>query len=414
MTSKSENSQALMGANYKQKIHDLITDSKDPQIGKLIWANLVEPPNPLVNRLLQRVSSSQALAVVFEQNGLIPKNITEIQNDLGAAQLNRLKNSLKSRIAAIDVKAQVQALESISAAFITSEDHSWPQLIDDLGEESPIGMWVRGELSSSLPIAIVGARACSRYAQRVAYDLAAELASAGATIVSGGAFGVDAAAHEGALSVGGRTIAFMAGGLDHFYPQALAGLQRQIIDGNGALLSEIPIGWRPARWRFLARNRLIAAFSAATVVVEASARSGALATARRALQLGRPVGAVPGPINSALSVGSNDLIKNHAHLISSAEDILEMIATERGELFSFDRLDSVMKIESQNATMGLDEAEQRVFDAFPLSGIASIDKLSEVTGIDHFMVARILSTLELGGYILKTPNGRYQRMGRNS
>jgi len=188
---------------------------------------------------------------------------------------------------------------------------------------------VRAPLLDRPPVAIVGSRACTRVGEKTAADMGYELASKGMCVVSGGAFGIDIAAHRGALaSPPGPTIAVMAGGLERPYPVAHRQHFDEIVSHEaGALMSEVPPRWRPARWRFLTRNRVIAALAQATIVVEADQRSGALATARRAMELRRHVGAVPGPVTSAMSRGCHRLIREGGTLIRDSADVIEMVST---------------------------------------------------------------------------------------
>lgn len=206
----------------------------------------------------------------------------------------------------------------------------YPSLLAEL-HDPPAQLYVRGnvEVLSQPAVAIVGARSCSPYGAQVARSLAGELAAAGLVIVSGLARGIDAEAHRGTLAVGGRTVAVLGCGIDRDCPRSHAELARRIL-GDGAVVSEYPPGVEPAPWRFPARNRLIAGLSAATVVVEARERSGALITADFALELGRDVFAVPGEITSALSAGTNDLLRQGAAPLLSAADVLTALGFEDG------------------------------------------------------------------------------------
>jgi DNA processing protein len=198
----------------------------------------------------------------------------------------------------------------------------YPTRLGDL-HDPPARLFVRGGAPDALErpaVAIVGARSCSAYGAQVARDLARELAAVGVTVVSGLARGIDGEAHRGALAAGGMTVAVLGCGIDRDYPAAHAELARRIA-ATGAIVSEYPPGVEPAPFRFPARNRIIAALAGATVVVEARARSGALITADFALELGRDVFAVPGEITNALSVGTNDLIRQGATPLLSAEDV---------------------------------------------------------------------------------------------
>jgi DNA processing protein len=200
--------------------------------------------------------------------------------------------------------------------------------------DPPVGIFVRGardaELLERSAVAIVGARSCSAYGASVARTLGRELASAGLVVVSGLARGVDGEAHRGALDTDGMTVAVLGCGVDRAYPAAHAELARRVME-RGLIVSEYAPGVEPAPWRFPARNRIIAGLSAATVVVEARERSGALITADLALEEGREVFAVPGEITSALSAGTNALLRIGATALTSAADVLEAFGIAAGE-----------------------------------------------------------------------------------
>ncbi len=205
---------------------------------------------------------------------------------------------------------------------------AWDRRLDDVpaSQRPAERLYVRGDhLANALvqpTVAIVGARACSSYGRHLAHQLASEFAAAGTTVVSGLARGVDAAAHRGSLDAHGLTIAVLGCGIDRDYPAAHAELARRIA-GSGAVVSEYEPGVEPAPWRFPARNRIIAALADVVVVVEARERSGALITVDQAIELGRPVYAIPGETTSPLSVGPNQLIRDgHATLITGAADVV--------------------------------------------------------------------------------------------
>lgn len=223
-------------------------------------------------------------------------------------------------------------VDRLGGRLVIPGDAEWPNMLDDLGPAAPLGLWVRGEADLrqvlTHAVAVVGARAASNYGTKCASDLAWDLASRGITVVSGGAFGIDAAAHRATIAREAPTVAFMAGGLDRFYPAAHADLFEQIL-ANGAIVSETAPGMTPMRHRFLLRNRLIAASAQASVVVEAGWRSGALNTARHALELCRPVAAFPGSVYSSSSTGVHRLIREHgAELVTGCDDVLALIDDE--------------------------------------------------------------------------------------
>jgi DNA processing protein len=207
-------------------------------------------------------------------------------------------------------------------------DARYPRLVAELFDP-PERLYVRGQadILAQAAVAVVGARSCSPYGSQVARQLAHELAAAGLVIVSGLARGIDGEAHRGALEAGGKTVAVLGCGIDRDYPRSHAELARRIRE-QGAVVSEYPCGVEPAPWRFPARNRIIAGLSLATVVVEARERSGALITADFALEHGREVFAVPGEITSALSAGTNDLLRQGAAPLLSAGDVFAALGLE--------------------------------------------------------------------------------------
>lgn len=222
----------------------------------------------------------------------------------------------------------LEAVDRLDGRLVIPSDDEWPIALSDLGPAAPLGLWIRGnvQLSAALrrAVAIVGARAASNYGTKCASDLSWDLVARGMSIVSGGAFGIDAAAHRAAIAGEGTTIAFMAGGVDRFYPAAHTELFGQVLE-RGAIVSETAPGMTPMRHRFLLRNRLIAASAQITVVVEAGWRSGALNTARHALELSREVAAFPGSVYSASSTGTHRLIRNHeAQLVTSCQDVIDL------------------------------------------------------------------------------------------
>ncbi|TNM27319.1 DNA-processing protein DprA [Streptomyces sedi] len=233
-----------------------------------------------------------------------------------------------------DPERDLERIGALGGRFLCPGDREWPGQLADLGAAAPIGLWVRGPCSLRFvglrAVALVGARACTDYGAHVAAELATGLAERGWTVVSGAAFGIDGAAHRGALAVSGVTVAVLACGVDVSYPLA----HRELLDriaGSGLVVAELAPGDHPTRGRFIQRNRVIAALSRGTVVVEAARRSGALATARHTTGLGRHLMAVPGPVTSGLSAGAHRLIRSEATLVSSAAEIIELVG-EIGEL----------------------------------------------------------------------------------
>jgi DNA processing protein len=266
---------------------------------------------------------------------------------------------------------------------IRRREARYPPLLAQL-HDPPQQLHVRGDLEvlSQPSVAVVGARSCSPYGAQVARDLARELAGAGVVVVSGLARGIDGEAHRGALEAGGATVAVLGCGIDRDYPRShaeLAGRIRQC----GAVVSEYPPGVEPAPWRFPARNRIIAGLCLATVVVEARERSGALITADFALELGRDVFAVPGEITAALSAGTNDLLRQGAAPLLSAQDVLFALG-----------LDAPLP----SATRKVSEGAAAVFELLA-DGSRGADELARLARLPTAEVATALVELELAGLV---------------
>ncbi|MBR7837880.1 DNA-processing protein DprA, partial [Actinospica durhamensis] len=278
-------------------------DFDDERGVRLRLGRLIEPEDQLFTELLELVRPARLLRAIVEGSALGPSIPQALDT-----RLDGRRAGLGFRLALVGPAADLEAGERAGARYLIPGDPDWPGALDDLGGRAPLGLWMIGGFPPDAPmVAVVGARACTGYGLQAAGNLAAELAKDGVTIVSGAALGVDGAAHRGALAVGGVTVAVLACGVDRRYPAAHDNLI-QVIGERGAVLSELPPGTAPSRFRFLSRNRLIASLTAATVVVEAAGRSGSLVTARLAAELGRAVFAVPGPITSRLSMGTNALL----------------------------------------------------------------------------------------------------------
>jgi len=249
------------------------------------------------------------------------------ETGLDPRALAAARDRWRPRAAAELLAEPLRRAAACGARVLVPGEEAWPAALDDLGPHAPACLWVRGDPAALHPvgIALVGARAATSYGEHVAGELAAGIAQAGTPVVSGAAYGIDGAAHRAVLAVGGVTVAFLAGGCDRLYPAGNGTMLERIVT-TGAVVGEVPCGAAPTKWRFLARNRLIAAVTGATVVVEAGARSGSLNTAGHAAALGRPLGAVPGPVTSAASVGTHRLLREYdARCVTSAADALELI-----------------------------------------------------------------------------------------
>ncbi|MEF3322154.1 DNA-processing protein DprA [Gulosibacter sp. GYB002] len=303
----------------------------------------------------------------------------------------------------------------LGVRLLVPDDPQWPAGLDALGESSPHVLWVRGDLEAlrgcAKSVALVGARAASTYGTTTTADLAAGLSDRGFTIVSGGAYGIDAAAHRTALASEAPTVAVLAGGVDRLYPAANRGLFEQII-ARGALVSELVVGQAPERWRFIQRNRIIAALTQVTVVVEAGARSGALHTANGALQIGRKVGAVPGLVHSAASVGCHRLIQDElARLVTDSDDIVQLWRESEGIDFAAPQLDLEIPDALRPDRAGGDKLRQlsvgarRMHDALRVRGARLPEELAEHAGMSMVEVRAALTELELHGFAVADAGG---------
>ncbi|MFJ9348704.1 DNA-processing protein DprA [Streptomyces sp. NPDC101237] len=241
---------------------------------------------------------------------------------------------LLARAERADPRADLVLARQAGARFVAPGDTEWPTQLDDLGDTRPVGLWVRGTASLRMwalrAVAVVGARACTEYGAHMAAALAAGLAERGWVVVSGGAYGVDGAAHRGALGAGGATVAVLASGVDRPYPRGHTELIGRIAE-QGLVVGELPPGEHPTQSRFVLRNRVIAALTRGTVVVEAAHRSGSLVTARAAQRLGRFTMGVPGPATSGLSAGVHELLRGEAALVTDAAEVVELVG-DMGEL----------------------------------------------------------------------------------
>jgi DNA processing protein len=285
-------------------------------------------------------------------------------------------------VRSFDKAAYLAGLRDQGVRWLARSDAGFPPLLHAI-HDPPVGLFVRGEEGLELlkrpAVAVVGARSCSPYGTQAARMLGRELAAAGLVVVSGLARGIDGEAHRGALEAAGKTVAVLGCGIDRDYPASHAELAARI-RAAGLTVSEYAPGVEPAPWRFPARNRIIAGLSAATVVVEARERSGALITADLALDEGREVFAVPGEITSALSKGANDLLRLGAAPLLAAEDVLELFAIARA------------KPERVDLTESAETVLVRLRD-----GPASADELARATGLDAGTLASALTELELTG-----------------
>ncbi|WSZ88058.1 DNA-protecting protein DprA [Micromonospora sp. NBC_00858] len=369
----------------------------------LTW--LAEPGTRAVHRLVERLGPVATLDLLLD----------------GGSPDGWLHTTVAARSAAGDARAvAAEALDRadrLGARLVTPDDEEWPVRVAGLttlqlpdttrrvdGETAPpLCFWVRGSwpLGEALErsVAVVGARAATGYGQHVATELGYGLAERDWTVVSGGAFGIDAAAHRGALNASGLTVAVLACGLDRPYPVGNTALFDRIAD-TGLLVSEWPPGAEPLRPRFLIRNRVIAGGTLGTVVVEASARSGATQTARRAIYTGRAAMVVPGPVTSAMSVGAHELLREFpkARLVTGVGHVLEEVGRIGADLAPVAR-------GPQRPADGLDDDARSLLEALPRRGALGVDRLAARAGVGVRIALRKLSLLEELSLVVRREDG---------
>ncbi|MFM9274759.1 DNA-processing protein DprA [Pseudarthrobacter sp. NKDBFgelt] len=375
-------------------------------------SRLMEPQDAAGLALVQAVGAVDALRIATGQLSAGPeleREITALLSDGGSgSSWAGMAASLKRwhpRIPDLAPERDLATMARLGGRLIIPSDELWPVQLADLGIQEPICLWWRGQ-EQPLPgaatsIALVGSRDSTSYGAAVTGDLAYSLAQRGFTVVSGGAYGIDAHAHRAALAGASGavpTIAVMAGGVDRFYPSGNEDLLRAVCN-QGAVLAEVPPGSAPTRYRFLQRNRIIAALSAVTVVVEARWRSGALNTAHHAETLGRAVGAVPGSVHSANSAGCHRLLRDGgAVCVTDAAEVAEL-AGPSGSALPDPR-------HGQAAVQdGLTLEDLILLDALPLRSVTSVEKLSVVAGLAQESVRAGLGRLGLLGLAVSERGG---------
>jgi len=285
---------------------------------------------------------------------------------------------------------------------IKQEDPAYPGLLKEI-HDPPKCLWAQGDCDFSGPmIAVVGARDCTAYGQKVAYEIAKALARAGVCVVSGLAYGIDTAAHQGALEGGGRTVAVLGCGIDQAYPARNQKLKEKIVR-QGTVLSEFAPGVEAAPWTFPKRNRIVSGLSLGVVVVEAGLKSGSLITADFALQQGREVFAVPGPVTAAQSEGTNRLIQNGAKLVISVDDILD-------ELGAHAQL-CLPEVPTQDKDDGEDDENAKKILGLLRQGSKNMDDLLTESKIAIENISAVLVDLEIRGKIGSLPGGFFERKG---
>lgn len=388
---------------------------ENERLARAALSRLMEPQDAAGLALVQVAGALDALGIATGELGYGPaleQEITGVLAEHGSvtswAGMAAALKRWAPRIPDLAPERDLATLERLGGRMIIPGDDLWPGQLGDLGIHEPICLWWRG-VELELPpaarsVALVGSRDSTSYGASVTGDLAYSLAQRGFTVVSGGAYGIDAHAHRAALAGGSGpmpTIAVMAGGVDRFYPSGNEDLLRAVAN-QGAVLAEVPPGSAPTRYRFLQRNRIIAALASVTVVVEARWRSGALNTAHHAESLGRAVGAVPGSVHSANSAGCHRLLREGgAVCVTDAAEIAEL-ASPSGE-----SLPDVRAGRSADHD-GLTLEDLILLDALPLRSASSVEKLSSVAGLGVESVRAGLGRLNLLG-LAESGSGGWKR-----
>ena len=364
-------------------------------LARLALTRVTEPGSAPVHRAVAQAGAARVWAALREGRPCPP---------LSPA----LRAAAAARAQGYAPEQDLERLHRTGGRLLVPGHPEWPgerlDWQDELGDAPPLALCVRGPhpLAAAVrrSVAVVGARAATAYGDHVAGELARGLAQRDVAVVSGGAYGIDASAHRGALAAGSDatpTVAVLACGVDIAYPRGNERLLHRIAD-EGLVVSELPPGSAPTRARFLVRNRLIAALSLGTVVVEAARRSGSLATADRARSLSRQVMAVPGPVTSAMSAGCHDLLRADAVCVTRPAEVLELV----GELGA----DAVEPLRGPATVRdGLSETVRRVLDAVPVRRGAGEAVLAREAGVSTLVVQQVLPPLLAHGLVQRTPEG---------
>lgn len=381
-------SDAEIESVFARATFSLITEPGDRFAGAIM---AMLSPEVLLDLLLERATTVAVLSRLKEVDG--SDELLSRFSDFDSAYSDALQR-WTPRLKLADVTAALHLAEKCQAMILTPLSQRWPNQLDDLQEASPHCLWVKTsnlelfDITDSL--SVVGSRNATGYGEWVTSELVADCSARNLPIISGGAYGIDALAHRAAIANEQLTVAFMAGGIDRLYPSGNAALFEKVLE-RGALVAEQAPGASPTKWRFLQRNRLIAAMSSATVVVEAGQRSGALNTVTHALELGRPVGVVPGPITSQSSAGCNRLISEGLVSIICAPSEAADLALGKAGWF-------------QPELAGLGAYETRALDAMNSKSLTPSD-IGSRAGLTSRETDIALGQLALLGFVKQTDRG---------
>jgi DNA processing protein len=378
------------------------------RFARATWTGIAEPGDRTAGLVTQALGAADALEGVVARwpssqwaGAVFSAGVDGVPESEFQQAMERWQPRLKSAVALLALRQAVR----YGTRLLVPDADGWPAGLEDLGLHAPIGLWMRGTdvalAALARSVALVGARSATTYGENVVMEVSAGLVDRGYTVVSGAAYGIDGMAHRAALASRGVTVAFLAGGVDRFYPSGHDSLLTRIV-AEGAIISELPCGQPPTKWRFLQRNRLIAAASQATVVVEAGWRSGSLNTAGHAAQIGRPIGAVPGPVSSAASAGCHRLIRDYdATLVTNADEVAQLL-TASGESAT----GSVHHVSPvQGAPRAQSAEETRLLDALSFSAPREVADVAARAGLSVAAVQSLLGAFEIDERVTEKERG---------
>jgi DNA processing protein len=371
-----------------------VTGSDRDRLARVALGRLAEPGDPRLASLVADLGAEEVHDRLAQE-----RDVTGLATEVA------------SRLRGLDPAADLERAARQGIRFVCPGDDEWPARLSDLDHApglnqrggAPLGLWLKGsgrlaELAHRC-VSVVGSRSATTYGAAVAGEIAAHVAAAGVTVASGAAYGIDQAGHRGALSANQPTVAVLACGADRAYPAAHRDLLAYIAESGGLVVSEVPPGCAPTKLRFLSRNRVIAAISLGTVVVEAAVRSGALNTANWASVLNRAVMGVPGPVTSAPSEGVHELIRTRgAALVTRGSDVLELVSP------AGDAAQPPRRAEERPRDQ-LSEVDQRVLDAVPVTVAATRSSIARTAGLAEATVREVLPRLAAGGFVETSGEG---------
>lgn len=379
--------------------YDPPAEEIDERFARAAWTGIAEPGDRMAGVLVAAVGARGALSALLERWNAdrVRAAITSADGDETGEDIAAALGRWQPRLVSGPAVTALRMAARIDARLRIPGDPGWPDGLADLGDHAPLALWVRGNDSTLAAadnsIALVGARAATGYGEHVTMEASAGLVDRGLAIISGAAYGIDGMAHRAALASSGQTMAILAGGVDRFYPSGHDALLTRIVEA-GVVVSELPCGAAPTKWRFLQRNRLIAAVSQATVVLEAGWRSGSLNTAGHAAALGRPLGAVPGPVTSAASAGCHRLIRDFgATCVTNPDEMAELMPS------------APLVDAASEEPKGRSSDETRILDALSARSPRDIDDVARRTGLAISSVRAVFGALELEGTVAQRERG---------